>query len=100
MAEAPERVRPVRWFLLNAEANIEVDSTAVDALEEVRSTLAERGVVFAMARVKQDLRVVLDRAGFSERVGDDLIFPTLPTALAAYRAYAASDDGGGGTAGA
>ena len=43
-----------------------------------------------MARVKQDLRVVLDRAGFSERVGDDLIFPTLPTALAAYRAFAAT----------
>jgi len=100
VAEAPAEVRPVRWFLLNAEANIEVDSTAVAALEEVRSALAERGVVFAMARVKQDLRVVLDRAGFSQRVGDDLIFPTLPTALAAYRAFAASGeppDGGGET---
>jgi MFS superfamily sulfate permease-like transporter len=92
VAEAPAQVRPVRWFLLNAEANIEVDSTAIDALEDVRSALAHQGVVFAMARVKQDLRVVLDRAGFSERVGDDLIFPTLPTALAAYRAFAASDE--------
>ena len=37
---------PVDWFLLNAEANVEVDLTAVDVLEEVRRTLAERGIVF------------------------------------------------------
>ncbi len=91
MAEAPAAVRPVRWFLLNAEANIEVDSTAVDGPRGgARRRWPSAGVVFAMARVKQDLRVVLDRAGFSERVGDDLIFPTLPTALAAYRAFAAN----------
>ena len=29
---------PVEWFLLNAEANTEIDLTAVDALEEVRMT--------------------------------------------------------------
>src|SRR4029450_9847296 len=42
----------VEWFLLNAEANVEVDLTAVDALEELRETLSERGIVFALARVK------------------------------------------------
>jgi SulP family sulfate permease len=36
---------PVEWFLLNAEANTEIDLTAVDALEQVRKTLAERGIV-------------------------------------------------------
>jgi SulP family sulfate permease len=39
---------PVEWFLLNAEANTEIDLTTVDALEEVRTTLAERGIVFAL----------------------------------------------------
>ncbi len=77
---------PVEWFLLNAEANIEVDLTGVDALEEVRRVLAERGVVFAMARVKQDLREQLDAAGFIEVVGEDRIFMTLPTAVVAYAA--------------
>ena len=46
---------PVEWFVLNAEANVEVDLTALDALDQLRSRLA-RGIVFAMARVKQDLR--------------------------------------------
>lgn len=75
---------PVEWFLLNAEANVEIDITATDALEQLRGELAERGVVFAMARVKQDLRVYLAAAGLVDRVGADRIFPTLPTAVSAY----------------
>jgi MFS superfamily sulfate permease-like transporter len=75
---------PVEWFLLNAEANIEVDITAVDALEDLRADLARRGVVFAMARLKQDLRDLLTPTGFLDRVGEDHIFPTLPTAVHAF----------------
>ena len=44
------------WFVLNTEAIVEVDITAADALEALRSELADRGIVFALARVKQDLR--------------------------------------------
>lgn len=81
---------PVEWFLLNAEANTEIDLTGVDALDEVRRTLADRGIVFAMARVKQDMRVYLAAAGLVEKVGEDRIFPTLPTAVLAYeQAYRA-----------
>jgi len=85
---------PVEWFLLNAEANTEVDLTAVDALETLRATLADRGVRFAMARVKEDMRVPLDAAGFVAKVGEDLIFPTLPTAVAAYAAWFEREHGG------
>jgi SulP family sulfate permease len=78
---------PVEWFLLNAEANVEIDSTALDALEELRSELERRGVVFAMARVKQDLRVLLVASGFLGRVGEDQVFMTLPTAVQAYASW-------------
>ncbi|GAA2026551.1 SulP family inorganic anion transporter [Terrabacter terrae] len=84
--EASRRGR-VEWFLLNAEANTEVDLTAADALETVRSTLAERSVRFAMARVKEDLRRSLQASGFVGKVGPDMVFPTLPTAVAAYAAW-------------
>jgi len=77
----------VEWFILNAEANVEVDLTAIDTLDELRESLAGRGIVFAMARVKQDLRGDLAAAGFVDRVGEDRIFPTLPTAVAAYCAW-------------
>ncbi|MET8871390.1 sulfate permease [Nocardia sp. NPDC004604] len=78
--------RPVRWFVLNAEANVEVDLTALDAVEQLRSELAARGIVFAMARVKKDLRDDLDAAGLTAKIGDQHLYPTLPTAIEAFRA--------------
>ncbi len=78
---------PVEWFVLNAEANVEVDLTALDAVEELRAELTRRGVVFALARVKQDLLAALEAAGLVDRVGADRIYPTLPTAVDAYVAW-------------
>jgi sulfate permease, SulP family len=75
----------VEWFLLNAEANVEVDLTALDALDQLRTELKRRGIKFAMARVKQDLRDQLEAAGLIDKIGEDNIFPTLPTAVDAYR---------------
>ncbi|ULP36758.1 SulP family inorganic anion transporter [Mycolicibacterium rufum] len=76
---------PVQWFVLNAEANVEVDLTALDALDQLRAELHDRGIEFAMARVKQDLRVDLEAAGLVDRIGEQRIFPTLPTAVDAFR---------------
>ena len=82
--EMQEESGPVHWFVLNAEANVQIDITAIDALEELRQGLADRGVIFALARVKHALDLDLERAGLLERVGRDRIFPTLPTAVEAY----------------
>ncbi|PXY36527.1 sulfate transporter [Prauserella flavalba] len=79
---------PVEWFVLNAEANVEIDVTGADALEQLRAELARRGITFGMARVKQDLRDKLEAAGLVERIGAGRLFMTLPSAVAAYvRAY-------------
>ena len=83
--DAPDQVR---WFVLNAEANVEVDITATDALEALRSELKRRGIEFGMARVKQDLADDLENSGLIDRVGAERIFPTLPTAVEAYRTWA------------
>jgi MFS superfamily sulfate permease-like transporter len=84
LAAVDAAAAPVEWFVLNAESNVEVDLTGLDAVEEVRAELARRGTVFAMARVKQDLLVALRAAGLADRVGADRIYPTLPTAVQAY----------------
>lgn len=81
---------PVRWLLLNAEANVEIDITAIDALDSLRAELADRGVVLAMARVKQDLRDDLEAAGFIDRLGAGHLFFTLPTAVEAFHEQTAS----------
>lgn len=75
---------PVEWLMLNTEANVEVDLTSVDALDQVRVELERRGIVLALVRVKQDLRDDLASSGFLDRVGQDRVYMTLPTAVAAY----------------
>ena len=84
LAAIDSATTPTRWFLLNAEANTAIDLTAVDTLEELRQKVEDRGIVFAMARVKQELRDDLQRAGLIDRVGGSRIFMTLPTAVNAY----------------
>ena len=85
MRAVDDATGPVEWFVLNCETNIDPDITAVDAMEQLRGQLAERGITFAMARVKQDLWDDLLAAGLIDRVGEDRIFPTLPTAVEAFR---------------
>ncbi len=79
---------PARWFVLNVEANVQVDFTALEAVEAVREELARAGTVFAMARVKHDLLARLESFGLAEKIGRDRLYPTLPTAVAAYEAWA------------
>jgi high affinity sulfate transporter 1 len=85
LAAAAERGEQLRWFVLNVEAIVELDITALDALEEVRAELASRGIVFAMARLKQDVRALLESYGIVEQIGPELLFPTLPAAEDAFR---------------
>ncbi len=75
---------PVEWFVLNMEANVEIDITAIDMLAELRAELASKNITFAMARVKQDLYLNLERAGFLKNMTADHIYPTLHTAIAAF----------------
>ena len=89
-AAVDDATTPVRWFLLNVEANVEVDITGADALEMLRADLEQRGIVFALARLKQDLRDQLSRTGLLEQIGEDHIFLTLPTALDAFHEWARS----------
>jgi SulP family sulfate permease len=53
-------------------------------VDAVRRELERRGIVFALARVKRDLLDDLDAFGLTAALGTDRIFPTLPTAVAAY----------------
>ena len=44
-------------------------------------------IVIALVRVKRDLLEALVKHGVAERIGLDRIYPTLPTAVAAYEQW-------------
>lgn len=74
---------PVKWLVVNCEANTSLDLTAIDMLDDLRGELASRGIVLALARLKRSTRADLDRAGLGTMVAEH-IYPTLPTAVEAY----------------
>ena len=93
LAAVDEAAHPVEWLLINTEANVEVDLTALDALARLRRELEARGVVLALARVKQDLLDDLAAAGLVDAIGTDRMYATLPTAVGAYLAWYADRHG-------
>ncbi len=66
-------------------------------MDAVREELIHRGIIFALARVKQDLLTRLDSFGLTEKIRAERLFPILPTAVQAYRSWArhhpAGEDG-------
>lgn len=82
---------PVRWFILNVEANVEIDISATDQLRALHEDLAGKGARMGLARVKNDLRQPLERAGLVDLIGQDMLFLTLPVAEEAYLAWAAAN---------
>lgn len=76
---------PARWLVLNMEAVVDIDTTACDELSALCDEARRRGVVVALAHAKHDLLHDLDRVGLLARIGTEHVFPTNPTAVAAFR---------------
>jgi MFS superfamily sulfate permease-like transporter len=72
------------WFVLDAVAVNSLDSTGVEALEELRLHFAAQGVTFAVAELNSRARKILDRAGLSAAIGADFIFPSTEAAAVAF----------------
>lgn len=95
-AEQVASGHPVRAVLLNCEANVDADSTAVAALDALVREFHRRDIEVLLARVHVELAELLERAGILALIGPDNVYPTLPTAVAGYEA---SRDPDVGTAG-
>ena len=72
---------PVGRFIFDMESISVIDITGLDALEEVRSELASKGIGFVVARAKVELREHLVRAGSWERIGAENFHPSVRSAV-------------------
>lgn len=75
-----------RWFVIDAGAIAQMDSTAVAMLEQVRAELGARGIALCFAELHADARALLERGGLIERIGPALVFEDLDDALQAFQA--------------
>ncbi len=72
-------------IILNMEANVELDTTALNVLADLHDSLDDRGIELWLARVKNDVLIPMRDHGAAEVIGENHMYPTLPTAVAAYR---------------
>ncbi len=72
---------PLRLFVFDMEAINVIDMTGLEALEEIRSHLASKGIAFAVARAKVEVRDKLSRAGYSDRIGATNFHPSVRSAV-------------------
>lgn len=79
-----ESPTPVRWLVIAAEPVTSVDVTAADVLAELDETLQTAGIELCFAEMKDPVKDKLKRFGLFTRLGEELFFPTVGTAVSAY----------------
>ncbi len=65
---------PATALVIDAEGVSDIDTTAIQQLEELLDDLAEANVDVAFARVRQPIHDMIERAGLGDRLGDHSIF--------------------------
>ena len=74
------------WFVLDASAVAQVDSTAAAMLAGIADEFAARGIALGFAEVHSEALGLLERAGVIDRIGTTMVFDDLDDALRAFRA--------------
>jgi MFS superfamily sulfate permease-like transporter len=75
-----------RWFILDASAIAQIDSTAAAMLDEIRADLAGRGIRLGIAELHSEVRTLLERSGAISRIDTAYVFEDLEDALRAFHA--------------
>lgn len=74
-----------RWVLMDMSGVNDIDAVAVAVLDDLMEACAHRGVRFAFAGMKAQVRDVAARDGWADKLGAHLDHPGLGPALAALR---------------
>ena len=81
VVEAPT---PVRWFVLDAEAMIDVETTGSDALRQAIAFVAEHDATFAVSRADRSFRSWREKYELMELIDPSRFYPTNRHAAAAF----------------
>jgi MFS superfamily sulfate permease-like transporter len=73
------------WILIAAEPVTDVDTTASDVLEDLDEALNAQGISLVFAELKDPVRDKIERYGLTRTIDPSHFFPTLESAVAAFR---------------
>ena len=76
---------PVRWFVLDAEAMVDVDTTGAGVLRQAIAMLADRKITFAVSRADRSFRSWLEKYELMKLIDQRRFYPTNRHAAQAFR---------------
>ena len=76
---------PVRWFVLDAQAMVDVDTTGAGVLRQAITLLRKRNITFAVSRADRAFRSWLERYDLIELIDPARFYPTNRHAAQAFR---------------
>ena len=76
---------PVKWFVLDAEAMNDMDTTGEEVLHQVLTSLAKRGVTVAVSRANPTTTALLAHYHLLKLIGENRLYPTNRHAIEAFR---------------
>jgi SulP family sulfate permease len=76
---------PVRWFVLDAQAMVDIDTTGVGVLRQVITILKKKNITFAISRADRAFRSWFERYHLMELINPDRFYPTNRHAAQAFR---------------
>ena len=82
---------PPIWILIAAEPMTDVDTTASDMLEELDEALNDQGISLVFAELKDPVRRKIERYGLTRTISPQHFFPTIESAVAAFRQQTGAD---------
>ena len=80
-----------QWFVLDAEGIAHIDTTGIDALGRFLGELQDEGVTLVVARMRTNLKSLLDNAGLETQIGKQHFYPTVQAAVHACVREATAD---------
>jgi MFS superfamily sulfate permease-like transporter len=85
---------PVRWFVLDAQAMVDVDTTGAGVLGQAISMLKKRHITFAVSRADRSFRSWLEKYELMGLIDQKRFYPTNRHAAEAFREDLAKVEGG------
>ena len=79
------------WIVIAAEPVTDVDTTASDVLEDLDEALNAQGTSLVFAELKDPVRDKIERYGLTRTIDPRHFFPTLESAVAAFRQQAGAE---------
>ncbi len=87
---------PATALVIDAEGVSDIDTTAIQQLEQLLGEMAEAQVQVAFARVRRPVVDMIERAGLRDRVTDDAIFLEVDDAVHHFQTNGTPRDNGNG----